>query len=311
MNWNINDFYIIIVGVLCAMACALPGAFLLLRRMSMMGDALSHAVLPGLAVAFLISGSRASSTMFIGAAVAGVFTALFTQWIVRFGKVERSAAMGVVFTTLFAIGLLIIEKGANQVDLDARCVLYGALEYTPLELVQLFETSDYLVQIPKAAVVVGATFLLNGLLVALFFKEFTLSSFDPNLAQTQGFHPQVIHYLLMVMVATTTVAAFEAVGSIIVIAMLIVPPATAFLLAHRLGPFLFLSLFFAAFAAILGHLASQSITLFFDLPETSSSGMMATMAGLLFLFVWLFGPSGLARDQKAKLFRSDDPPAFS
>ena len=119
MNWNINDFHIITVGVLCAMACALPGTFLLLRRMSMMGDAISHAVLPGLAIAFLVSGSRTSWGMFFGAAVAGVLTALFTQWITKFGKVERGAAMGIVFTTLFAIGLLIIEQGAGNVDLDA------------------------------------------------------------------------------------------------------------------------------------------------------------------------------------------------
>jgi len=139
MNWTANDFHIILVGGLCAMACALPGTFLLLRRMSMMGDAISHAVLPGLAIAFLISGSRANIWMFLGAAIAGILTALFTQWITRFGKVERGAAMGIVFTTLFAIGLVLIRKAADHVDLDAACVLYGALEYTPLNMVTLFE----------------------------------------------------------------------------------------------------------------------------------------------------------------------------
>ena len=292
---NINDLHIITVGVLCAMACALPGVFLLLRRMSMMGDAISHAVLPGLAIAFLVSGARSSFWMFFGAAIAGVLTALFTQWITKFGKVERGAAMGIVFTTLFAIGLLIIERGAGNVDLDAGCVLYGALEDTPLHLVTLFESETFIWQIPHAALVVGSTLIFNIVLVALFYKELTLASFDPGLAETQGFRPQLIHYLLMTMVAVTTVAAFEAVGSIIVIAMLIVPPATAFLLTHKLPVLIGLSLALAALAAVLGHLSSQAFPAFLGLPETTSSGMMATLSGILFLVVWLLGPRGLLK----------------
>jgi len=298
---NINDFHIITVGVLCAMACALPGTFLLLRRMSMMGDAISHAVLPGLAIAFLVSGSRTSWGMFIGAAIAGVLTALFTQWITKFGKVERGAAMGIVFTTLFAIGLLIIEQGAGNVDLDAGCVLYGALEYTPLHLVTLFESETLIWQIPRAALVVGITLLLNIMIIAFFYKELTLASFDPGLAETQGFHPKVIHYLLMTMVAVTTVAAFEAVGSIIVIAMLIVPPATAFLLTHKLPVLIGMSLALGALAAILGHLSSQALPTLIGLPETTSSGMMATMSGFLFLLAWLFGPQGLVKRNTGEL----------
>ena len=218
------------------MACALPGTFLLLRRMSMMGDAISHAVLPGLAIAFLISGSRTNIWMFLGAAIAGVLTALFSQWITRFGKVERGAAMGIVFTTLFAIGLVLIRKAADHVDLDAGCVLYGALEYTPLNMVTIFENEISLFAVPHAALVIGATLLFNALIITLFYKEFKLAAFDSGLAQTQGFRPQFMHYLLMTMVAVTTVAAFEAVGSIIVIAMLIVPPATAFLATAATWP---------------------------------------------------------------------------
>ena len=307
MNWTVNDLHIILVGVLCAMACALPGVFLLLRRMSMMGDAISHAVLPGLAVAFLVSGSRASWWMFFGAALAGVLTALFTQWITKFGKVERGAAMGIVFTTLFAVGLLLIEQGAGNVDLDADCVLYGALEYTPLNLVTLFETEEFLIQIPHAALVIGSALLLNILIIGIFYKELTLASFDPGLAETQGFRPKVIHYLLMTMVAVTTVAAFEAVGSIIVIAMLIVPPATAFLITRRLPLLIVLSLALAAASAILGHLSSQILPALLRLPETMSSGMMATTSGFLFLLVWLFGPQGLLKKQSRELVAPPTP----
>ena len=298
MTWTEANTGILLVGVLCAMACALPGCFLLLRRMSMMGDAISHAVLPGLAIAFLISHSRASWAMFIGAAIAGILTALFTQWISKFGKVDRGAAMGIVFTTLFAIGLILIKKTADNVDLDAGCVLYGAIEFTPLDQVVLWENESSLLRVPRAALVVGGALLFNALVIGLFYKEFTLASFDPALARTHGFRPMLMHYLLMTMVAITTVASFEAVGSIIVIAMLIVPPATAFLITRNLPLLIGLSLGLAALGAILGHLFSQLIPSLIGLPETTSSGMMATMAGFLFLLVWLLGPQGLLRKSK-------------
>lgn len=282
------------------MACALPGTFLLLRRMSMMGDAISHAVLPGLAIAFLISGSRTNIWMFLGAALAGVLTALFSQWITRFGKVERGAAMGIVFTTLFAIGLVLIRTAADHVDLDAGCVLYGALEYTPLNMVTIFENEISLFAVPRAALVIGATLLFNALIITLFYKEFKLAAFDSGLAQTQGFRPQFMHYLLMTMVAVTTVAAFEAVGSIIVIAMLIVPPATAFLLTRNLPSLIIVSLIVAVLSAILGQIASHLPPLL-GLPDTTSSGMMATTAGFLFLLAWLFGPEGLIKKKSQQL----------
>ena len=300
MDWTANDFHIILVGGLCAMACALPGTFLLLRRMSMMGDAISHAVLPGLAIAFLISGSRTNIWMFLGAALAGVLTALFSQWITRFGKVERGAAMGIVFTTLFAIGLVLIRKAADHVDLDAGCVLYGALEYTPLNMVTIFENEISLFAVPRAALVIGATLLFNALIITFFYKEFKLAAFDSDLAQTQGFRPQLMHYLLMTMVAVTTVAAFEAVGSIIVIAMLIVPPATAFLLTQNLPSLIIVSLIVAVLSAILGQIASHLPPLL-GLPDTTSSGMMATTAGFLFLLAWLFGPEGLIKKKSQQL----------
>jgi manganese/zinc/iron transport system permease protein len=290
MSWYALDSWIVVVGILCALACALPGCFLVLRRMSMMGDAISHAVLPGLALAFLFTGSRASVAMFIGAAVTGVLTAAFTQWISSWGRVDRGASMGIVFTTLFALGLLLIVQAADHVDLDPGCVLYGAIELTPLDVVAELAIGGRLLEVPRAAVVLGVVGALNLVLVLLFYKELKLSSFDPGLATTVGIHAGFMHYLLMTMVAVTTVAAFEAVGSIIVIAMLIVPAATAHLLTDRLGSMLALSCLIGAAGAALGHVFSITVPAWFGFRDTSTSGMMAVALGLLFVLAALFGP---------------------
>lgn len=290
MTWYAYDTWIVVVGALCAVACALPGCFLVLRRMSMMGDAISHAVLPGLALAFFISGSRTSPAMFIGAAVVGVLTAVFTQWVSSFGKVDQGAAMGIVFTTLFAIGLLMIVQAADRVDLDPGCVLYGAVELTPLDVVARVAMGGVALEVPRAAAVMGFVLLMNLGLILLFFKEFRISAFDPGLAATLGLSPGFMHYLLMIMVAVTTVAAFEVVGSIIVIAMLVVPGATAYLLTRRLGWMLGLSALVAVLSAASGHVLAITVPTWFGYESTSTSGMMATAAGLIFMTAWLFSP---------------------
>jgi len=281
MTWMPMDTWIVVTGALCAAACALPGCFLVLRKMSMMGDAISHAVLPGLAIAFLATGSRASATMFIGAAVVGLLTAVFTQWVSRFGNVDRGAAMGIVFTTLFALGLLLIVRAADKVDLDAGCVLYGNIEWTPLDTV---ETPWGMA--PRAALVLGGVLAVNTALILLLFKEFRIAAFDPELATASGIHAGFMHYLLMMMVAVTTVASFEAVGSIIVIAMLVVPATTAWLLTDRLGVMLGLSVVFGTLSAFLGHVAAILVPPWFGFTSANTSGMMATVAGLMFAGVW-------------------------
>ncbi|MGE9270841.1 MAG: metal ABC transporter permease [Verrucomicrobiales bacterium] len=286
MTWTSFDTWLTLTAVLCAVSCALPGCFLVLRKMSMMGDAISHAVLPGIAVAFLLTGSRDSLAMFLGAAIVGVLTAVFTQWISRFGQVDRGAAMGIVFTTLFALGLLLIVQAADHVDLDPGCVLYGALELTPLDTIEFFS-----LEIPRASLVLSAVLCLNLTVITLLFKELRLSSFDPALADTLGFSSSKLHYLLMTLVAITTVAAFEAVGSIIVIAMLIVPPATALLLTRRLLPMIGVACFVAALSAVVGHFGALTIPPWFGFSGTSSSGMIAFATGVLFLLAWCFSPT--------------------
>jgi manganese/zinc/iron transport system permease protein len=273
--------WIILAGSLCAASAALLGNFLVLRRMSLMADAISHAVLPGLAAAFFISGSRHSLPMFLGAAVVGVLTALFTEWIRTAGKVDEGASMGVVFTALFAVGLIMIVQAADHVDLDPGCVLYGAIEATPLILVR---------GVPQAVVVLGIVLVINLLCVIAFYKELTISAFDPELATTLGINARAMHYLLMTLVAITAVASFESVGNILVVAMFVVPAATAHLLTDRLRPMIVVSLVVAVASAAMGHGLAIWAPGWFGYKSTNTAGMMAVAAGLFLSLAVLFAP---------------------
>ena len=300
--WAQQNSAIVLLGILAAMACAILGNFLVLRKMSMMGDAISHAVLPGLVIGFMITHSRNSINMFIAAAIVGILTALFTQVIHRYGKVDESAAMGVVFTTLFAFGILLIVKFVNHVDLDAECVLYGVMETVALK------GSLYEGQIAGIPFLVNATHLklfiilmINVVFVIVFFKELKITSFDPALATTIGINSQFMHYLLMTLVAITTVAAFEAVGSIMVIAMLIVPAAVAHLLTDKLWLMIVISLIVAVLTAILGHISAITVPPYvasllveggeFIYPDTRTSGMMAVVVAIFLALAVVFSPN--------------------
>lgn len=281
-EWSI-DGWIVLVGVLSTCSCALLGNFLVLRRLSLMGDAISHAVLPGLAIAFILTASRAAWPMFVGAVVVGALTALLTQAITHFGKVEQGAAMGVVFSVLFAVGLVLIRQATDHVDLDPGCVLYGNIVQIPLDAL-----AD---ELPPSVVNLGIVLIANALFVGLFYKELKISAFDPELATTLGVNASVMHYALMIMVAVTTVANFEAVGSILVIAMLIVPAVTAHLLTDRLGVMIGLSLVFAVFSAVSGHVVAAfgPAALGYD-ASANTSAMMAVMAGGSLLIVIFVSP---------------------
>lgn len=285
MIWTSIDTWIVVTAILSAIACALPGCFLVLRQMSMMGDAISHAVLPGLALAFLLIGSRDSLTMFLGAAVVGVLTAVFVEAIRRWGQVEESAAMGVVFTSLFALGLILLVRGADQVDLDPSCVLYGAMELVPLDTVDVWGT-----EIPRAVLKMSAVVLFNFMFVISLFKELTISTFDPGLSDTLGIRSKWMNLALMAVVAVTAVAAFESVGSILVIAMLIVPAATAQLLTKKLSTLIVVSVVAATLSAILGHLGAITLPPLLGFEDTNTAGMMAVASGALFVLAILFAP---------------------
>lgn len=284
LSWAI-DGWIVLAGVLSAVSAALLGNYLVLRKMSMLGDAISHAVLPGLAAAFLLTGVRHSLPMFIGAVLVGVLTAVFTEWIHRYGRVDEGASMGVVFTSLFAAGLLMIVRAADHVDLDPGCVLYGAIELTPLDTWTIAGLTA-----PRVVYVLTAVLLLNLAFVVLLFKELRISSFDPGLATTVGVNSGLMHYLLMTLVAVTAVACFEAVGNILVVAMFVVPPATAYLLTNRLGKMVALSTVIAALAAVLGHFGSIVGPRWFGFASTNTAGTMAVATGVLFVVALIASP---------------------
>jgi ABC-type Mn2+/Zn2+ transport system permease subunit/Mn-dependent DtxR family transcriptional regulator len=262
----------ILIALVCNVACALLGTYLLLRRMSLIGDAIGHGVLPGIVFAFLLTGQFTGIPIILGALVLGFLTALLTQALHSSGKVTADASMGIVFTSLFALGVMMIARAGNA-DLDVGCVLYGRL------------LDAALVPEPIPPVLRGLTFslLLTLGFIALLWKELKITSFDPALATAVGIRANVVHYLLMALVGGVTVAAFEAVGSILVVAMLIVPAATAHLLTDRLGPMLLLSCVAASLASVFGYLLTEVI-------DTSPAGMMAVVSGLLLMLAVFFSP---------------------
>jgi len=261
-----DDLWTMATAVLASVACGLVGCFLVLRRLSMLGDTISHAVLPGIAGAFLLTGTRDVLPMLLGAMVVGVATALLSSGLDRWARVDRDAAMGVTFTTFFAMGVVMISLAARQVDLDPGCVLYGLLEFVPFDTITLAG-----MQVPRAAAWLGTALVVDAVLVVAFLKELRACSFDPAHAASLGLRVGLVHMGVMAAVAANTVVAFEAVGSILVVAMLVAPGATARLWTDRLTPMLWLACAIAASTAVVGYLAALEL-------NTSAAGMIATLS---------------------------------
>ena len=267
-----------IIAVIVAIACALPGTFLVLRRMAMMSDAISHTVLLGIVLGYFLLGSLESPFLILAAAAMGVVTVSLTELLMRTRLVRQDAAIGLVFPALFSIAVILISRFARGVHLDVDAVLLGELAFAPFDRIY-FMGYD----LPRSMVVMGVTLLVNTTLIALFYKELKLTTFDAGLAVALGFSPTLIHYGLMLMVSVTAVAAFDAVGSVLVVALMITPPAAAYLLTNRLSRML---LYSAALAAA-GALAGFWMAWFLD---ANIAGSIATMLGMLFLGVFLLAP---------------------
>jgi manganese/zinc/iron transport system permease protein len=263
--------WIVIIALLVAVTCALAGSFLQLNRQPLMGDAMSHAVLPGIAVAFIISGSRDTWVMLPFAALFALILVWMTERIGRRGRLREDASMGIVFTTMFAIGVILISAYAGYIDLDLDCVLYGELVYAPW---QRFNVGGSDIG-PRAVWLLGLALIVNLGIILLMYKELKLSSFDKSFAQVTGIPTRGVHLAYMTGVALATVAAFESVGAILVVAFLIVPPAAARLMSRTVGGMLVGSVVFGVLSAAGGILLAGWI-------DTSLAGSMAFTTGIFF-----------------------------
>ena len=288
-----------LVAVLVAAACALPGVFLVLRRVALMSDAISHTVLLGIVFGFMLVGDVRSPLLILFAAASGVLTVSLTELLLKTRRVKEDAAIALVFPALFSIAVIIINRNFGNIHLDTDAVLLGELAFAPFNRAELLGAN-----LPKGVWIMGAVLLLNLILIAVFYKELKLATFDSALAAALGFSPALIHYGLMASVSVTAVGAFDHVGSILVIALMIAPPAAAYLLTDRLWRMLLYSVLIGAASAIAGYWAARTL-------NVNISGAMATMTGVFFLAALLFAPERglvvkvLQRDRRRRRFATE------
>jgi manganese/zinc/iron transport system permease protein len=270
MNWL--HIELIGIAILTAITCALPGVFLVLRGVAMMSDAISHAILLGIAIMFLIVKQLDSPLLIFGAAAAGILTVVCTEMIIKSKRLKQDAAIGLIFPFFFSVGVILISQYARNVHLDIDMVLLGELAFAPFNRMIIAGMDCG----PCALWVVGATFLINGAFIGLFYKELVLTTFDATLATMSGFSPAILYYGLMVITSITAVATFDIVGSIMVVALMITTPATAYLVAKKVDYMIVLSLIFASISAFFGYF-------FAFWADVSIAGSIACMTGVLFM----------------------------
>ncbi len=268
-----------LIAAIVAAACAIPGVFLVLRKMALISDAISHSILPGIVIGFFITQDLNSPLLILLAALTGVITVILVEIIQKTGLVKEDTAIGLVFPTLFSIGVIMIAKNAGDVHLDVDAILLGELAFAPFDRM-LISGMD---MGPKSLWVMGSILLISITLMILFFKELKVSTFDVGLASALGFSPVVMHYGLMSVSSITVVGAFDAVGTILVVALMIAPAATAYLLTTDLKKMLGLSIFFGVFSAVAGYWLAHML-------DASISGSMTTVLGIVFLMVYLLAP---------------------
>lgn len=268
-----------LVAVVVSVACSLAGVFLVLRRMALMSDAISHTVLLGIVLVFFLTRDIASPFLVLGAAAMGVATVGLVELLRRTRLVREDASIGLVFPALFSVAVILITRYAGSVHLDTDAVLLGEIAFAPFRRLE----AGGIDLGPRSLWVMGGVLLLNITFIAVLYKELKLSTFDPGLAAALGFAPGVLHYAFMTLVSITAVGAFDAVGSILVVALMITPPATAYLLSDSLPRVLILSAVIAAAAALGGFWTAWLV-------DASIAGCMAAAAGLLFMLAFLLAP---------------------
>ncbi|GEN55858.1 manganese transport system membrane protein MntD [Halolactibacillus alkaliphilus] len=270
--------WIIITASLVGLSCGLIGVFLILRKTAMMADAISHTVLLGIVLAFLVTNEVSGPMMLIGGIGSGLLTAFLVQSLHSLG-VQHDASMGIIFTTLFAIGVILISTSVGNAHLDIQHALMGEITFIPFDTTHL----PLIGSVPKATLLLFSVFLIVLVFIIAFYKEWKITSFDPALAVSIGIPALAMHYLFMALVSVTTVASFDAVGAIMVVAMLITPASAAYLWTDRLAIMLILSSLFGVLAAISGYY----IAVFLD---ASISGSMAFSTGIFFMVSFIGSP---------------------
>lgn len=289
------DLEIQLLAVVVAVACALPGVFLVLRRMALLSDAISHSILLGIVLAFFWVRDLNSPLLIVAAAATGLLMVAMVEGLHSTRRVKEDAAIALVFPALFSLAVLLISRFAGDVHLDVDAVLLGEIAFAPFSRF-VFAGRDLG---PRALWSMGSILLLNVGFLALLYKELKVSTFDAGLAAALGFSPVLLQYAFMGMVSVTAVGAFDAVGSILVVALMIAPPAAARLLTDRLAPLFVLSALIGAGAAVSGFWLARGL-------DVSIAGSMATMAGVLFLLALLFAPgrgvvAGLLRRRQQRV----------
>jgi len=285
----------LLIGLCASMACALPGNFLILRKQALIGDAISHVVLPGIVVAFLVTGQVSTWPMMIGAAGAAITAVLLIELIRRVGRIESGAAMGVIFTSMFAAGVLLLEQSdTSQVHLDVEHALFGNLEsliWLDAEGWASFFQIKALAGLPVELLRMATVLLAVSAFVYIFWRPLALICFDEPYARTRGIAATALGFALVTLTAIAAVAAFDAVGSIIVIAMIICPPATARLMVNSLRSQVIYSQVLAFMATVIGYMFAGYVPLWLGFSNTlSAAGMIASMSGVFLACAALFGP---------------------
>jgi len=278
-----DDLAIIVTGGLVATAAGLLGPFLVLRRVALLSDAVSHAVLPGIVAVWLVAHTRAPLPVIAGAAVFAIVCVLAIDALKSTGLVKSDAAIGLVFPALFSLGVLGITQYADDIHLDLDATIYGEIAFTPFQTLTLLGT-----EIPRAIVTMGAIALANLGLVTLLWKELKATSFDPAFARSIGIPPVWISRLLLVAVAITAVSAFESVGAILVVTLIIVPASTAYLLTNRLWAMIAITVAIGWIAAVAGHSTALAL-------DASIAGAMGLTTAACFVLALVASPRyGLA-----------------
>lgn len=276
--FNDIDLMIMLVGALVGIASSLVGTFLVLRGSSMLSDAIGHSIVFGIVVVWLLTHQASGPWQILGAALTGLLTVFLTELLVNTQRVKKDAAIGLVFPVLFSLGILLINLYASDVHIDAHTVLLGEIGFVWLDTLTIGGA-----EVPRALLSMGGMTLVNGLFILIFYKELKLATFDTGLARALGFAPGVLFYALLLLTSGTAVAAFDAVGAVLFVAFVIVPPSAAWLLTDRLERMFLYGALISIASSILGY---QLAVLW----NVSIGGMMAVMTGVFLILAFLFGP---------------------